>query len=171
MRWKQWIGLFMLGVFLLNVFFHVILSLVIITHRQYVLCELMEEWEEEKSDHWVRIAQKEVVNAHWLDDKEFEWKGEMYDVVKTETTLQGTVLVCKKDSFEESLRKQHAKSTQDTLQKLLSGFFKHTFSRFPVYVGFYPPVLLSNIPILKISLSILFTGYSVFHPPKLVLHT
>jgi hypothetical protein len=54
------------------------------------------------------------VNFGWIDSREFEYNGDMYDIVKKEENDKQIFLYCINDSKEEKLDKEFSKNVEET---------------------------------------------------------
>lgn len=54
---------------------------------------------------WV-FSQEEVLNLHWEHEREFEYRGEMYDVIERESNGDSVFLLCFHDREETELKRK-----------------------------------------------------------------
>ena len=83
--------------------------------RQFA--ELLQKKKTHEIVH-LTFSEKEVEHSlRWEHDKEFEFKGEMYDILSTEKKNDSITYSCYKDKKETSINK--------TIVKFIAGFFHH----------------------------------------------
>lgn len=108
----------------------------------------------------------DIIDAKWEHEKEFEWKGEMYDVVKKEQSRDGVIYTCKKDVKEDQLISQKRKA-----QERASGTKMIKMTKIFVQSALHQEISVALIPTNQLVNSF-FNNYSFYFcsiivpPPK-----
>jgi hypothetical protein len=60
----------------------------------------------------VAFSENEIRQVNWVDDHEFEWQNEKYDVVKKSSLAHGVIYFCINDKLEKKLSADLAQAAQ-----------------------------------------------------------
>lgn len=107
---RSLIAVFLVVVFAFNMLGYCLFSVLIVTHKKYVFNKIMSG--EMDNEEVCVLHEADIIGAEWEHEKEFSWKGEMYDVIKKEYSKDGTIYTCKKDVKEDQLINQKRKSEE-----------------------------------------------------------
>lgn len=126
---------------------------------------LKELWVEQKAkehlrsshleDHYVVLSfsSKDMADLRWEHEKEFEYKGTMFDVVSICEDRDGYHITCWKDEEESQLKESMATSSQQNRE------------RYFLAMQFTQPFLISDYgPLIAIDITVIPTAS--FHQPK-----
>ena len=102
-------------IFLFNILGYCLFSVLIISHKKHSFNEIVSGNFDIKE--LIQINSSDLQNAFWEDEKEFEWNGEMYDVVKRDVVDGQTIYTCKKDSKEDMLKKNKREASEKSSAK------------------------------------------------------
>ena len=109
------IALLLVGVFIFNMLGYCMFSVLILTHQKSVFNQIISG-EFEKKELCI-LNGADIKNVKWEHEKEFEWKGEMYDVVKKESKNGNITYTCKKDTKEDQLKGQKRKAAEKSASR------------------------------------------------------
>lgn len=158
------IALFLTSIFLFNMLGYCLFSLLIISHKKDTFNKIVSGNFDKKE--LVQINSSDLQNASWEDEKEFEWNGEMYDVVKQEIKDGKTIYTCKKDSKEDMLiknkREASDKSSAKKMIEMNKIFVQSPVIQLPCFV---PNVVKSHTANLEENYSFNFSSL-LYSPPK-----
>ncbi len=62
----------------------------------------------------IAFSENEIRQVNWVDDLEFEWQNEKYDVVKKQSSANGVIYFCINDKVEKKLSVDLAQAAQKT---------------------------------------------------------
>jgi hypothetical protein len=104
-------------------------------------------WEKSTSLISFRFSSEEMRQLEWENDHEFNYKGQMYDVVELNNDKDSTIIHCVSDEKETQLidayfKIQHHQSTEN---QPLNYLIKLVNSQFVPPVCEYPPLLQKEI--------------------------
>jgi hypothetical protein len=119
---KSILAIFLIGVFTFNTLGFCLFSTLILIHKKSVFNKILSG--DFKSEELYVLEESQISNARWVHQHEFEWKGEMYDVVKTKTVDGRKSYSCKKDSKEDLLKKQQRKASEKSSRKKMVELLK-----------------------------------------------
>jgi hypothetical protein len=153
---KSILAVFLIGVFTFNTLGFCLFSTLILIHKKSVFNKILSG--DFKSEEMFVLEENQISNARWVHKHEFEWKGEMYDVVKTKTSNGHKSYTCKKDTKEDMLKKQQRKASEKSSRKKMVELLK-------IFVQanhIHKPLLMVNAT--KVENAILVNKYSSKHP-------
>ena len=165
MKWqKSFIALLLVGVFTFNMLGYCIFSVLILTHKKSILNEIISG-KFEKEELCV-LKGSDIKKAKWEHENEFEWQGEMYDVLKQENKKGDLIYTCKKDTKEDQLKDQKRKAAEKSAARkmieMTKIFVQATVVNQPCFI----------FGIQKIEIGTFIQGYSIHYsailspPPK-----
>ncbi len=119
---RPYIALLLVGVFSFNILGYGLFSLLIVTHKKGEFNRIISG--DFKKEELCILKGSAIKNAQWEHAREFEWKGEMYDVVKKENKDGDVLYTCKKDTKEDHLKKQSRKAAEKSTTKKMNEMSK-----------------------------------------------
>jgi hypothetical protein len=121
-KWRSYISLMLAGVFSFNMLGFCFFSVLILTHKKSVFNKIVSGDFEQES--LISLAASDLKSAIWEHEKEFEWNGEMFDVVKQKNIDGQIIYSCKKDTKEDHLKKQKRKAGEKEAGKKMVHLLK-----------------------------------------------
>jgi hypothetical protein len=76
----------------------------------------------------IKFTKNEMTRAEWLGKKEFEYKGEMYDVINKAESNKEFIFYCLNDEKEELLIKSYDRHFDDNKEKAANSNSRYFFS-------------------------------------------
>ncbi len=133
---KPAIAFMLMSAFAFNLLGYCLFSVLILTHKKSTFHKIIQG--RFKQGELVTIPASDLKNAHWEHEKEFEWNHHMYDIVKTENKNGDILYTCKKDDFEDHLKKQKRKAAEKSAAKKMAEmnkiFIQHAFNTIPEFI-------------------------------------
>ena len=116
--------------------------------KHEVKAKLIQEIDQSELAHFTFSKSQIETELHWEHDREFEYNGEMYDVIDTHEKGDSVEVVCWHDKAETELNQR----LQTLITKALHNSPEHR-TRESLYYQFLKSLAIESLPQLHLSLS------------------